>query len=1094
MTKLNIKMKKLFLILLGCVGLAAQAATTPLFMRDVAISPDGQQIAFEYKGDIYKVSANGGEAIQLTTQDSYECNPVWSPDSKEIAFNSDRFGNFDVFLMSNNGGTATRLTTNSAKEVPVAFSPDAKELYFTAVLQDPASSIFFPSRAFSELYKVSVKGGRTMMVMATPAERIDFAKDGKSFLYMDCKGVENYWRKHHTSSVTRDIWSYDLVNKKNTHIIDRAGEDRDPRYGVDDKEVFFLTEKFGSFNVASFSVDNPQEIKQVTNFKTTPVRFLSVADNGTLCYSYDGAIYTQTAASARPQKLKLTVLRDDEPQEKLLSVRSGASEATVSADGKMIAFIKRGEVFVTSVDYTTTKQITHTPQAEEGVAFSPDGKTLIYGTERTGIWQLCQATMERKEDLDFPHATIIKEKILLPSKTIERQLPQFSPDGKEIAFVESRKKIVAYNLKSKKKRDITDGHLNKGTDGMIDFSWSPDSKWFTLSYISNNHDPYSDIGIVSAKGGEPIKCLTGTAYFDESPKWVMDGKAILFKSNRFGMRNQASWGSQYDAFLIFLNKDAYDKYRLNKEDYEMLKELEKEQKAEKEKAEKKGKKKSSDKKSDKKDVKKSSDKTIQIDWDNITDRLIRLTKASSNLGSVAIDNKGTKLYFMTKFQKGFDLWTINLREHSTSKLKTLDTSWSSLVFDKPGKNLFILGSTFRKMSMAGNVIKGISYSAQMKLNPAAEREYMFNHVYLQEKKRFYEVNMHGVNWDKMTNEYRKFLPYINNNYDFAQLLSELLGELNVSHTGSGYSSSRGGDSTARTGLLFDWNYAKDGLRVSSILEYGPFDRATTKVEPGVILESIDGTKITRNTDYYPLLNNKRGIRTLFGFFNPTTGKRWTEVIKPVSSGAINEMLYRRWTKREAAKVDSLSHGRLGYVHIRSMDDESFRKMYADVLGKYNDREGIVIDTRFNGGGRLHEDVEVFFTGEKYLTQVIRGKEACTMPSRRWTKPSIMLQCEYNYSNAHGTPWVYKHQKIGKLVGMPVPGTMTSVNWETLQDKSLYFGIPVIGYRQADGVYLEGLQLEPDVKVANSPDTIWKGEDLQLQAAVKTLLKDIDSKK
>lgn len=1090
-------MKKLFLILLVFAGITAHAATAPLFMRDVAISPDGQQIAFEYKGDIYKVSVNGGEAVQLTTQESYECNPVWSPNSKKIAFDSDRFGDFDVFLMAANGGSPKRLTVNSTKEIPVAFSPDSKEIYFTAVLQDPASSIFFPSRAYSELYRVSVKGGRTMMVMPTPAERIDFARDGKSFLYMDCKGVENYWRKHHTSSVTRDIWSYDIASKKNTHIINRAGEDRDPRYGVDDKNVFFLTEKFGSFNVASFSIDNPKDIKQITHFKTTPVRFLSVADNGTLCYSYDGAIYTQKSASARPQKLKLTVLRDNESQEKLLSVRSGASEATVSNDGKMIAFIKRGEVFVTSVDYTTTKQITHTTEAEQGITFSPDGKTLVYATERTGIWQLCQATMERKEDLDFPHATMIKEKMLLPSKTVESQLPQFSPDGKEIAFVENRNKIVVYNIKSKKTRDITDGHLNKGTTGLIDFTWSPDSKWFTLSYISNNHDPYSDIGIVSAKGGQSIKCLTGTAYFDESPKWVMDGNAILFKSNRFGMRNQASWGSQSDAFLLFLNKDAYDKYRLSKEDYEMLKELEKEQKAEKDKADKKKDKKDKkkdDKKSDKKDKKKNEEKTIKIDWNNITDRLIRLTKVSSDLGSVAIDKKGEKFYFMTKFQKGFDLWTINLREHSTSKLKTLNTSWASLAFDKSGKNLFILGSTFRKMAMAGNAIKGISYSAQMQLDPVAEREYMFNHVCLQQKKRFYEVKMHGVNWDKMTSEYRKFLPYINNNYDFAQLLSELLGELNVSHTGSGYFSTKQGDSTARTGLLFDWNYNEDGLRVSSILEYGPFDRATTKVKTGAILESIDGKKIDKNTDYYPMLNHKQGVRTLFGFYNPATSKHWTEVIKPVSSGAVNEMLYRRWIKREAAKVDSLSNGRLGYVHIRSMDDASFRKMYSDVLGKYNDREGIVIDTRFNGGGRLHEDVEIFFTGEKYLTQVIRGKEACTMPSRRWTKASIMLQCEYNYSNAHGTPWVYKHQKIGKLVGMPVPGTMTSVNWETLQDKSLYFGIPVIGYRQANGVYLEGLQLEPDVKVANSPDTIWKGEDLQLQAAVKTLLKDIDLKK
>ena len=208
---------------------------------------------------------------------------------------------------------------------------------------------------------------------------------------------------------------------------------------------------------------------------------------------------------------------------------------------------------------------------------------------------------------------------------------------------------------------------------------------------------------------------------------------------------------------------------------------------------------------------------------------------------------------------------------------------------------------------------------------------------------------------------------------------------------------------------------------------------------------------------------------------------------------MSDLLYARWVKQRAADVDKWSNGRLGYVHIESMGDDSFRSVYSDILGKYNNREGIVIDTRFNGGGRLHEDIEILFSGKKYFTQVVRGREACDMPSRRWNKPSIMVQCEANYSNAHGTPWVYSHQKIAKLVGMPVPGTMTSVSWETLQDPTLVFGIPVIGYRLPDGSYLENSQLEPDIKVANSPETVVKGEDTQLKAAVDELLKEIDGK-
>ena len=280
--------------------------------------------------------------------------------------------------------------------------------------------------------------------------------------------------------------------------------------------------------------------------------------------------------------------------------------------------------------------------------------------------------------------------------------------------------------------------------------------------------------------------------------------------------------------------------------------------------------------------------------------------------------------------------------------------------------------------------------------------------------------------------------------------------------------------------------------IDEVLEKGPFDKNHSKVEAGNIIEKIDGVEITKDMDYYPLLNKKVGKQVLVTVYNPDTKKRWEEIVKLISKGTQNELLYQRWIKRNAEIVDSLSNGTLGYVHIRSMGDASYRDVYADILGKYNKRKGVVIDTRFNGGGRLHEDIEILFSGEKYLEQVIRDSVACVMPSRRYVKPSIMLMCEANYSNAHGTPWVYKHKKIGKLVGMPVPGTMSSVTWETLQDTDLYFGLPVVGYRTQEGYYLENYQLEPDVKVRNTPEKLAEGIDEQLEAAVRELLKDVEN--
>ena len=1084
-------MRKIFFAALTALIATAAMAETPLWLRYAKISPDGKQIAFCYKGDIYKVAASGGQAIQLTTKSSYEMNPVWSADGRYIAFASDRKGNFDVYVMPSEGGAPTQLTTNSASELPWAFSPDGKYIYFSAAIQDPASSALFPSSRLTEVYKVPVAGGRTTQVLGTPAEEITFNKNGKFFVYQDQKGMEDAWRKHHTSSVTRDVWLYDTTNGKHVNLTNHAGEDRSPVLSADGSTVYILSERDGgSFNVYSFPTYEPKNIKALTSFKKNPVRFLSIADNGTLCYTYDGEIYTQ-APSGKPTKVKVALFHDDSDDVLRTSMTRGATAAVASPDGKQVAFIARGEVFVTSVEYATTKRITTTPEAEAGLSWGSDNRTLYYATERSGNWQLVKATIERKEDPNFPNATTIKEEILLPSSTVERAAPDVSPNGKKLAFIEDRNRLMVMDIESGKVHQVTDGSTWYETNGGFDYSWSPDSKWFTLTYIANQRDPYTDVGIVSADGGK-ITNITGSGYFSESPKWVMEGNAILFTSNRYGMRAHGSWGSQDDVLLAFVNQDAYDKYRMSKEDYELVKEAEKEAKKEADK--KKAEEEKNNKKKDDKAAgeKKDEVKDIVVELDGIEDRVVRLTPNSSSIASAMVTNNGDNLYYLSKFESGYDLWKLDMRKHSTKLVNKMNSGWANIQMGKDGKEMFVLGSAMNKLTVASDKITPITYKAEVKMDLAAEREYMYNHVQHQVNKRFFRTDLNGCKWDMMCDTYRKFLPHINNNYDYANLLSELLGELNVSHSGSRYYPSNSSEATANMGLLFDWTYTGKGLKIDEVVEKGPFARSTSKVRPGMIVEKINGIEIDDENDYTQLLNGLAGKKTLVTL-RDKGGNTFEEVILPITNGAMNNLLYKRWVKRNAHLVDSLSGGRLGYVHIQSMNDESYREVYSQVMGKYYKKDGIVIDIRFNGGGRLHEDIEVLFSGKKYFTQVIRGREACDMPSRRWNKPSIMVQCEACYSNAHGTPWVYKHTGIGKLVGAPVPGTMSSVSWETLQDSSLIYGMPIIGYRLPDGSYLENTQLEPDIKVLNDPAEVVNGVDTQLITATKELMKQIKIK-
>ncbi len=1087
-------MKKFAVLGILAISFAAAAQNAPLWLRDAKISPDGSTIVFTYKGDIFTVPTNGGDAKRITSQTSYEQMPIWSPDGKTIAFASDRHGNFDIYSTPADGkGEWTRLTFNSASETPEAYTPDGKAVLYSAAIQDPASSIMFPVSRMTELYSTPSVGGAPTQIIGTPVHAVSWAADGKSFLYQDVKGFENTWRKHHTSSVTRNILRYDLVSGKHTSLIDNAGEDLNP---IDAGEyIYFLSERAPqkSLNVYRASAANPTDAKAITNFKKHPVRFLSRANNGTLAFTYDGEIYTLAAENdAKPKKVKININADFPDETRKLSASRGAGNAVPSPDGKQIAMVYRGDVYVTSVDYSTTKQISNTAEAEGAVSWGNDS-TLYYSSQRDGKINIYKATFNKSADEpDFTHATIINEEKVFKTDSHERNVPELSPDGKKLGFILDRNKLCVMDVESGKVTQLTDGSTNPSRTGGFNYYWSPDSRWIALEVVDRKHEPYSDIAIINVADGSMTN-ITGSGYFDAEPRWIMDGNALLFRSERYGMRNHASWGSQDDVMFVFMNQEAYDRFRMSKEDREIYDKKKEEAKKAEEKAKKDSEK---DKKDDKKKDDKKNDKEVEpivVELAGISDRQVRVTPFSTYLIDAIVDHEAKTLYFSSAADEGAFIWKLDLDKGDLSMERRHSDASSHFAASRDGKTLFLLGNTFNKF---GSSLKPISYNIEKVLDPVAERSFIFDFVEREEAERFYVADMHGVNWKTMCADYRKFLPHINNNHDFTELLSELLGELNVSHTGSTYrpaATAAAIDRSAALGALYDLSYTGKGARIAEIIAKSPLAAVSPAVNVGDVIIKINGEDVTTEMPVDRLLMNLAGKRTRVTIQSADNSTR-DVVLKPISTGYESSLLYDRWVKQRAADVDRLSNGRLGYVHIESMDDASFRRIYSDMLGKYNDREGLVIDIRWNGGGRLHEDIEVLLSGEKYFTQEIRGVETCDMPSRRWNKPTIMIMAEPCYSNAHGTPWVYKNRGLGKLVGMPVPGTMTSVNWVRTQDQTITFGIPVIGYRLADGSFLENQELEPDVLVNNAPEEIVAGIDAQLRTAVETLLRDIDSKK
>jgi C-terminal processing protease CtpA/Prc len=460
------------------------------------------------------------------------------------------------------------------------------------------------------------------------------------------------------------------------------------------------------------------------------------------------------------------------------------------------------------------------------------------------------------------------------------------------------------------------------------------------------------------------------------------------------------------------------------------------------------------KKEDKEEEDEEKVEEIKIDWNNLTERKRKLTIHTSMATDWILSEDGEKLYYLTRFEEKMDIWETNLRTKETKLFAKIGANYAEMELSSYGKFIFLLADgKAKKVKIDGAKVESINVKGEMVLKTADERSYIFDHSWRQVREKFYVVDLHGVDWDYYYKEYKKFLPYINNNYDFAEMLSEMLGEPNASHTGCRYRAvSPDSDETAALGLLYDYDYTGKGLKVAEVIIGGPMDKAAAKVKAGHVIEKIDGVALTDSLDFYKLLNRKAGNLTLLSMYAPDSNKRWEEIVKPISIGAESQLLYQRWVRNRRAETEKLSGSRIGYVHVRSMGDASMRVMVEEALGRNINKDAIIVDTRFNGGGNIHEELSDFLTGKKYFEVVPHGQYIGYEPRNKWIKPSIVLMSESNYSDAHLFPVAYKIKSDGKTLGMPVPGTGTFVWWEGQIDRSLVFGIPMGGCRTLDGQF------------------------------------------
>lgn len=1077
----RLDMKKILMTISALTLLAGSimAQDNPLWLRRNDISPDGSRIVFNYQGDIYVVDSKGGKARQITTNAAYDTDPLWSADGKEIIFSSYRENSKDIYKVSADGGVPTRLTTYPGNETPKAVLKDGR-IVFSASIQQDVKYGDFPGNA--QLYIIGKDGGKPSLVTSLPVSEMDVNENG-NIIYEDYKGYEDPFRKHHTSSVTRDIWVYTPSAEQSGFVIDGNGtftrltsfngEDRDPVFAADGNTFYYLSEADGTINIYKSSLNDPSKSEQLTKYSGNPVRYLSISDNGTICYSYDGELYTMKDGG-EASKVDIQITADQiEKTLQHTTVSGNIGSAALSPEGNEIAVVIRGDVYVTSIDYATTKRITNTPEQERNVSFSPDGRELYYSSERNGHWGIYKTTLTDKRDKGFSYAVKMKEEMFTePGQTCFQ--PVVSPDGKWVAFLRDRADIVIKSTKTGKEKVLFSGVNISYSDGDQSFSWSPDSHHLLCTYQGGGGWNHEDVALIDIEDGK-ITNITESGYSDGSFKWALDGKAMTWESDRAGYKSHGSWGAHTDVYLMFFDAEQLTEWRRNKEQRQIA-EIISDEKPEKE-----------EKKEKKDTTKEEKIKKINLDLENRHDRIYRLTRASGQHGDHYLTKDGKKLFYSVRLATGMDLCVIDLEKGDIKVL--CKNVYGRFMPSKDGSDLYVLsGGGITKISTANGSKTSIAISGEYEYRPREEREYIFNHIWKQVDEKFYDPDIHGIDWEGYRSTYAKFLPHINNNFDFQEMLSEMLGELNGSHTGARYYY-RGGLTLGTLGVLFDQNYDGEGLKIAEVLPGGAIAVADPEIKAGDIIEGINGVKIQAGTNWYDLFTRQARKNLILEISKG--GRKAKEVLVTTGSGDSN-LMYRRWVKQREEMVDRLSGGRIAYVHVEGMDSESFRTVYSKLLGKYRNHEAVIVDTRHNGGGWLHDDLVTLLSGKEYIHFEHRGRFGSVEPFAKWTKPSCVLIGEDNYSDASGFPYAYKTLGIGKLIGAPVPGTMTAVWWETQVDPTLVFGIPQIGsIALKEGRHLENMQIEPDILVYNDPASVLRGEDKQLEAAVAEMLKAIE---